>query len=42
MWGEQPGVTLNNHGRVIGLIMAGFGAKGIVPDAIGQLTELKC
>ena len=41
MWGEQPGVTLNSNGRVIGLIIAGFGAKGIVPDAIGQLTELQ-
>ena len=26
---------------VIGLVIAGFGAKGIVPDAIGQLTELQ-
>lgn len=41
MWGEQPGVTLNSNGRVIGIIIAGFGAKGIVPDAIGQLTELQ-
>ena len=41
MWGEQPGVTLNSNGRVIGLVIAGFGAKGIVPDAIGQLTELQ-
>ena len=41
MWGQQPGVTLNSNGRVIGIIIAGFGAKGIVPDAIGQLTELQ-
>ena len=41
MWGEQPGVTLNSNSRVIGIIIAGFGAKGIVPDAIGQLTELQ-
>ena len=41
MWGEQPGVTLNSNGRIIGLVIAGFGAKGIVPDAIGQLTELQ-
>ena len=40
MWGDQPGVTLNSNGRVTGLVLAGFGAKGIVPDAIGQLTEL--
>ncbi len=41
MWGDQPGVDLDNNGRVIGLSLAGFGAKGRVPDAIGQLTELK-
>lgn len=41
MWGEQPGVTLDNNGRVTGLSIAGFGAQGRVPDAIGQLTELK-
>ena len=41
MWGEQPGVTLNGDGRVVGLNLAGFGAKGIVPEAIGQLTELQ-
>ena len=41
MWGEQPGVTLNADGRVVGLNLAGFGAKGVVPEAIGQLTELQ-
>ncbi len=41
MWGDQPGVTLNSNGRVTGLVLAGFGAKGILPDAIGQLTELQ-
>lgn len=41
MWGEQPGVTLNEEGRVVGLSIEGFGAKGRVPDAIGQLTELQ-
>ena len=41
MWGEQPGVTLNADGRVVGLNFAGFGAKGVVPEAIGQLTELQ-
>lgn len=41
MWGDQPGVDLDNNGRVVGLSLAGFGAKGRVPDAIGQLTELK-
>lgn len=41
MWGDQPGVDLDNNGRVTGLSIAGYGAKGRVPDAIGQLTELK-
>lgn len=41
MWGDQPGVTLDNNGRVISLTLDGFGAKGVVPDAIGQLTELQ-
>lgn len=41
MWGEQPGVTLNADGRVVGLNFAGFGAKGVVPEAIGQLTQLQ-
>lgn len=41
MWGDQPGVTLNSEGRVENLNLSGFGAKGIVPDAIGQLTDLK-
>lgn len=41
MWGDQPGGDLDANGRVTGLSLAGFGAKGRVPDAIGQLTELK-
>lgn len=41
MWGDQPGVTLNGNGRVVGLNIAGFGAKGFVPECIGQLTELQ-
>ena len=41
MWGDQPGVDLDANGRVTGLSLAGFGDKGRVPDAIGQLTELK-
>lgn len=41
MWGQQPGVTLNGNGRVVSLNISGFGARGIVPDAIGQLTELR-
>ena len=41
MWGEQPGVGLNANGRVETISLEGFGPKGVVPDAIGQLTELK-
>ena len=41
MWGDQPGVTLNAEGRVENLNISGFGARGVVPDAIGQLTDLK-
>lgn len=41
MWGDQQGIELNENGRIIGLSLEGFGANGRVPDAIGQLTELK-
>lgn len=41
LWGDQPGVTLDQNGRVVGLNISGFGAQGIVPEAIGQLTELR-
>lgn len=41
MWGEQPGVDINNEGRVEILNLGAFGPKGKVPEAIGQLTELK-
>ena len=41
MWGDQPGVTLGDGGRVVSLSLAGMGARGYVPDAIGQLTELE-
>ena len=41
LWGEQPGVTLDGNGRVVNLNISGFGAEGVVPEAIGQLTALK-
>ena len=41
MWGQQPGVSLGAGGRVVALSLAGMGARGVVPDAIGQLTELE-
>lgn len=40
MWGEQPGVSMNSSGRVIGLTIGGFGPSGVVPDEIGLLSEL--
>ena len=40
LWGQQPGVSIGTDGRVVSLSVAGMGAKGVVPDAIGQLTEL--
>ena len=40
LWGAQPGVKLHDNGRVALLSLAGFGIKGELPDAIGQLTEL--
>ena len=41
MWGEQPGVGLDNNGRVISLNLGEFGATGEVPAAIGELSELQ-
>lgn len=40
MWGVQPGVQLDANSRVATISLEGFGPKGVVPDAIGQLTEL--
>ena len=40
LWGEQPGVSIGDSGRVVSLSLAGMGARGVVPDAIGQLTQL--
>lgn len=41
MWGDQPGVGLDNNGRVISLNLGEFGATGEVPAAIGELSELQ-
>lgn len=41
MWGDQPGVSLNGSGRVVALNLGGFNPKGVVPDAIGELTQLE-
>lgn len=40
-WGNQPGVELNSKGRVISLNLGAFNPLGVVPAAIGQLTELQ-
>ncbi len=40
LWGQQPGVTIDGNGRVEALSLAGMGARGYVPDDIGQLTKL--
>ena len=40
LWGDQPGVSLDSEGRVQVLSLIGFGARGVVPDDIGQLTRL--
>ncbi|MCF0195885.1 MAG: hypothetical protein HUK03_01330, partial [Bacteroidaceae bacterium] len=41
LWGEQPGVSLDEDGRVSAISLIGMGAKGVVPDEIGQLTALR-
>lgn len=40
LWGQQPGVSLTSEGRVEVLSLLGFGARGVVPDEIGQLKKL--
>lgn len=39
-WGNQPGVELDNYGRVKTLELGSFNPKGAIPDALGDLTEL--
>lgn len=41
MWGDQPGVSLDKNGRVIGLSIGDFNPTGEVPDVIGEFTELQ-
>lgn len=40
LWGDQPGVQLHVNGRVAKLDLSGFGVSGVIPAAIGKLTEL--
>lgn len=39
-WGNQPGVEIDNTGRVKTLELGAFNPKGAIPAALGQLTEL--
>lgn len=41
LWLAQPGVQVLENGRIAVLILDGFGAKGAMPAALGQLTELR-
>ena len=41
MWGDQPGVSLDKNGRVIGLSIGDFNPTGIVPDVIGEFKNFK-
>lgn len=40
LWGDQPGVRIHANGRVASVDLTGFGIKGDLSPAIGQLTEL--
>lgn len=40
LWGNQPGVSLHSNGRVALINISGFGFRGHMPAALGQLTEL--
>lgn len=39
-WGNQPGVEIDNNGRVKTLDLGAFNPKGEIPEALGELTEL--
>ena len=40
LWGDQPGISLHRNGRVALMNISGFGFRGDMSPAIGQLTEL--
>ncbi len=40
LWGDQPGVKLHSNGRVAAIDISDFGFRGVLPAAVGQLTEL--
>lgn len=41
LWLAQPGVKVLENGRVAYLDFESFGAEGVLPEAFGQLTELR-
>ena len=41
LWGDQPGVKLQDNGRVALLSLSGFGISGDMPAALGELTALE-
>lgn len=40
-WGNQPGVQLDNNGRVKTLNIGGFNPKGDIPEVLGNLDQLE-
>lgn len=40
LWCEQPGVQVHSNGRIARIDLSGFGFRGEMSSAIGQLTEL--
>lgn len=40
LWCEQPGVQVYSNGRIARIDLSGFGIRGEMSPAIGQLTEL--
>ena len=40
LWCEQPGVQVHSNGRIARIDLSGFGFRGEMSPAIGQLTEL--
>ena len=40
-WGNQPGVQLDNNGRVKTLNLGGFNPKGDIPEILGNLDQLE-
>lgn len=40
LWGDQPGVMVHSNGRVARLDLSGFGIRGDMPEALGQLDQL--